>query len=78
MNPKQKAEDLIHRYRKALNVSRYHLRWNNNLNKCKKCARIAVEEIQRSKETAYPNQEVENGQVFDEFWNNVKTEIEKL
>jgi predicted O-methyltransferase YrrM len=48
------------------------------LSQAKKCALIAVDEILTSKATAYPNQEIENGQVFKEYWEEVKQKIKQL
>ena len=63
MAPKEKAEELICKMKKC---------------DAKECALIAVDEILKSKQTAYPNQVIELGQVFYSYWKEVKTEIDKV
>lgn len=74
MTPKEKAEELIIKF---MNHS-FH---QGSLHQCKdhakQCALIAVNEILKSKQTAYPNQIIELGQVFYSYWQEVKTEINK-
>lgn len=74
MVPKEKAEELIIKF---MNHS-FH---QGSLPQCrdhaKQCALIAVDEILTSKQTAYPNQVIELGQVFYSYWQEVKTEINK-
>lgn len=80
MTPEEKAKELIGKYRFRLLpfiTFQKQLTENDLLAKCKQCAIIAVEEILKSEETAYPNQYIEVGQVFKEFWNQVLTELNK-
>jgi len=70
MTPKEKAEDLVDKFR--LNVLDYE---NNGLNsfKAKNCALIAVDEILN-----HHSQEQNLYRIDTYYWKEVKKEIEKL
>jgi hypothetical protein len=80
MTPKEKAIELVKKYQEndiELNDSidgDYYGRMNNT--DAKQCALIAVEEI--AKCTKYENQKFENDRFSEEYWQEVKQEIEAL
>lgn len=86
MTPKEKSKELVDKfYQTTPNEAWYnppigsitsdkYSAWEQ----AKECALIAVDEILTSKQTAYPNQIIELGQVFYSYWIEVKTEIGKL
>jgi len=83
MTPKEKAKEL---YDKFYPLAAYFDRGSEepvsyeHLNKrdTKKAVSICCDEILGSEKTAYPNQHIEVGQVFKEYWQQVKEEIKKL
>jgi hypothetical protein len=66
MTPKEKADELYVGYWYLTNDSRI----------AKKCALIAVDEI--AKCTKYEKQKFENDRFSEDYWQEVKQEIEKL
>lgn len=74
MTPKEKAEELVRKNFLKLQIKMGKDRYDE----AKQCALIAVQEILQSEKTAYPHQYIEVGAVFEQYWNEVKTEIEKL
>ena len=68
MTPKEKAQEI---FDKMDNISL-------TTASAQQCALVAVDEILTSKQTAYPNQVIELGQVFYSYWQEVKTELENL
>jgi hypothetical protein len=72
MTPKEKAQELIRKYTELL--------YNNILtfrqyNDCKECAVIAVDEIIASNPIAFDK---DDNCIAKQWWQEVKTEIEKL
>lgn len=70
MTPKEKAEELVNKFR-IVSYGKYSLPTKNN---AKKCALIAVNEIleeHRFDDSDYANRKFK-------FWQEVKQEIEKL
>jgi hypothetical protein len=69
MTPKEKAEELFNKY------ATYVVMWAGDINtthqNCKQCALIAVDEILDN--NLWFNDEINNN-----YWQEVKTEIEKL
>jgi hypothetical protein len=71
MTPKEKAEELVHKFKKYS----YYPKTNNDMlfvnelnNNAKQCALIAVEQILEVIDSNYDY----------EYWDEVKSEIEKL
>lgn len=67
MTPKEKAEELINRYLKVLAGGMYNVR-----EEAKICALVAVDEINKyvdDSKMPYP---------YNEYWDNVKQEIENF
>ena len=73
MTPKEKAEQLIHRmmYKIQWSKVKYH-----TLMEAKDCSLIAVDEI--SKCTKYEKQKFDNDRFSEQYWQEVKQEIENL
>jgi hypothetical protein len=72
MTPREKAQELIRKYTELL--------YNNILtfrqyNDCKECALIAVDEIIESNPIAFDE---EDNCIAKQWWQEVKTEIQKL
>jgi hypothetical protein len=63
MTPKEKAEELVNKY----------MCYAQNL---KECALIAVDEI--AKCTKYENQKFNNDRFSEDYWQQVKQEIENI
>jgi hypothetical protein len=77
MTPKEKAEELVHKFKKYS----YYPKTNNDMlfvnelnNNAKQCALIAVDEILDLIDTIYDYDREE----LDPYWKQVKQEIEKL
>ncbi len=68
MTPQEKAVDLFNKM-KGFRVKHTH---------SKRCAKIAVEEILNAQTEVYGSVRVQNGTVFNQFWIEVRQEIEKL
>lgn len=83
MTPKEKAEELVNQF--LPNTTSYYLYNGESINggigvrveKAKKCALISVNEIMKAQELVYHDSDL-NGIIFDQYWNQVKAEIEKL
>jgi hypothetical protein len=75
MTPQEKAEELVEKFR--LNVLDYE---NNGLNsfKAKQCALIAVDEIMYNNLMEYPQHSMIYSPHKNDYWQEVKQEIEKL
>jgi hypothetical protein len=79
MNTESKAKELIEKF-----MDYAYVPWHGGADEmpqeeaAKQCALIALDEILTSKASAYPNQEIENGQVFKEYWEEVKQKIKQL
>lgn len=69
MTPKEKAEDLLHRY----DVLQTYIE-GFNLENAKQCALIAVDEVMKQ---CWEYRDIDLQKSFD-YWNEIKTEIEKL
>jgi hypothetical protein len=74
MTPQEKAEELFNKY------ATYVVMWAGDINtthqNCKQCALIAVDEI--AKCTKYEKQKFDNDRFSEDYWQEVKTEIEKI
>ena len=72
MTPKEKAHELVYEtFRKAIAVSKYHLRHNpGHLEKSKRCAMTSVDEILKKHFDDWNSE--------SEYWQEVKKEIEIL
>ena len=74
MTPKEKAEELVNKY------STYVVMWAGGIEtskqNVKQCALIAVNEIVKC--TKYEEQKFDNDRFAEDFWQEVKQEIEKL
>jgi hypothetical protein len=77
MTPKEKAEELVHKFKKYS----YYPKTNNDMlfvnelnNNAKQCALIAADEILDLIDTIYDYDREE----LDPYWKQVKQEIEKL
>lgn len=74
MTPKEKAEELLNKY------SIYVVMWAGGIEvtgeNVKQCALIAVDEI--AKCTKYEKQKFENDRFSEDYWQEVRQEIEKL
>ena len=77
MTPKEKAEDLVSDYHVLINP---HEIIHDNYNKAKQCALIAVDEIINSHNGIKDFLFSEIGYLITspEYWQEVKSEIEKL
>jgi hypothetical protein len=71
MTPKEKAKQLIISY-----TRNKHLQFKLNDFLGKQCALIAVDEI--AKCTKYEKQKFENDRFSEDYWQEVKQEIDKL
>ncbi len=73
MTPKEKAKELVDKYDKTLT-------YLESKNKTKQCALIAVDEIIKSTPSMniYPPNFQSKHPRVKEYWQQVKTEIEKL
>ena len=69
MTPKEKAEELFYFMHAGGDCPKSWAKTNSIK---------VVDEILKSKQTAYPYQVVEIGQVFIDYWQEVKQELEKL
>jgi hypothetical protein len=72
MTPKEKAKELVNKMKFATDEFGYI---NINVNRHKQCALIAVDEII---DIAYWEYMESMGGMEKDYWNEVKTEIEKL
>jgi hypothetical protein len=77
MTPKEKAEELVHKFKKYS----YYPKTNNDMlfvnelnNNVKQCALIAVDEILDLIDTIYDY----DRESLDPYWKQVKQELEKL
>lgn len=82
MNAKEKAKELVDKYR--------NVRWDIDTNTAKRCSLIAVDEIINSEKLEYlfSKDEINNmeftsdsrwiNERFTDYWQKVKEEIEKL
>ena len=81
MTPKEKAEELVKKYGKTLKKDLKGGGYKYNVLHAKQCALICVDEILKSVDTEYDIFK-ENGANFKSgflyYWQQVKTEIEKL
>ena len=75
MTPKEKAIELVDKY------GTYVVMWTGGIEverqNCKQCALIAVDEIIEATKTEIDRPDY-NGVVLDKYWQEVKTELEKL
>jgi hypothetical protein len=69
MTPKEKAIELVNKFMP-------HSSGNSNNNEAKQCALIAVDEIVEF--TKYEKQKFENDRFSEDYWQEVKKEIEAL
>jgi predicted patatin/cPLA2 family phospholipase len=69
MTPKEKANELVYKFDDTMEFS-------TPQRFAKKCALIAVDEI--AKCTKYENQKFDNDRFSEDYWKEVKQEIEKL
>lgn len=72
MTPKEKARELVLKYLKLQEKDSYN--WFNK-NLAKQCALIAVDELIKDN---LHNENIVNGGLNAEYWQEVKIEIEKL
>ena len=77
MTPKEKAKELIHYYIKELLSAKYSINGFVINDLAKQCALIAVDEILDSYQKETKHGYIISGQIVP-FWQEVKTEIEKL
>lgn len=71
MNPKEKAEELLQKFRGETDgIAAYNY---DNVNK--KCALMCVDELIKDNEK---NESIVNGGLNKSYWQQVKTEIENL
>lgn len=83
MTPQEKANELVTKYKSLAYTNLFSFREESNLTNSKKCALVAVDEIIEAIETTIGHcqlrrldqQEVE---MDIDYWNKVKTEIDKL
>ena len=73
MTPKEKAEEIIFKYENYLYA---YFTTDDEYVRCVECALIAVDEI--AKCTKYEKQKFENDRFSEDYWQEVKQEIEKL
>jgi hypothetical protein len=70
MTPKEKAYELLSKFNYSYNCSKEEFILYKTLEELKRCALISVDEIMDSLE--------KNGSWNAQYWEDVKTEIEKL
>ena len=75
MTPKEKAEELVDKFIEHTRVFHEVLGWEDYIDSAKQCALIAVDEI--AKCTKYEEQKFDNDRFAEDFWQEVKQEIEK-
>ena len=73
MTPKEKAIELVKKFSNAESEDGY---LNQNYFRHKQCALIAVDEI--AKCTKYENQKFNNDRFSEDYWQQVKQEIENI
>ena len=78
MNTEDKAKGLVSKFKPFLYKGLTSPKSDAVILNAKNCALIAVDEILTSEAIAYPNQEIETGQVFKEYWEEVKEKIKQL
>jgi hypothetical protein len=79
MTPKEKAIELVDRFIDYVNCwddETADPNYTQAYNYAKQCALIAVDEI--AKCTKYENQKFDNDRFSEDYWQQVKQEIEKL
>ena len=69
MTPKEKAKELVYKFDDTMEFS-------TPQRFAKQCALISVDEI--AKCTKYENQKFDNDRFSEDYWKEVKQEIEKL
>jgi hypothetical protein len=76
--PKEKAKELIEKYSNVeIQIGgQYDGYLSMQIHDAKQCALIAVDEI--AKCTKYEKQKFDNDRFSEDYWQEVKTEIEKL
>ena len=72
MTPKEKASQLIEQFQTDVHSDVL------SLEAAQECAIIAVKEILNAQTEVYGSVRVQNGTVFNQFWIEVRQEIEKL
>ena len=76
MTPKEKAEELINKFIPHTKVFHEVLGWEEYIDSAKECALIAVDEI--INEVVNQKVPIYNYDKVMDYWQQVKTEIEKL
>lgn len=79
MTPKEKAKELTRKFSNYAKEEEFLIGSSDNVNSAQQCALIAVEEIIRTgllSKSRVKHQAIAD--VHEEYWNQVKTEIEKL
>ena len=81
MTPKEKAIELVDKFREYshtdFNYTRGGYQVDTQIKNAKQCALIAVDEIIEATKTEIDRPDY-NGVVLDKYWQEVKTELEKL
>jgi hypothetical protein len=72
MTPEEKAKELFEKFLSPTKVYHEHLGWVNYLDSAKECALIAVDEIINSVDDEHVSD------IFNDYWKEVKQEINKL
>lgn len=76
MTPKEKAKELIKKFTEPTKVPNIKKVWVEDLDAAKQCALICVDELILS--TTPDNNPRPKNRMDREFWQEVKSEIEKL
>jgi hypothetical protein len=76
MTPKEKAEKLVNKFISHTRVFHEVLGWEDYIDSAKQCALIAVDEI--AKCTKYEKQKFDNDRFSEDYWQEVKKEIDLL
>jgi hypothetical protein len=74
MTPKEKAGELVEKMFQFAPLEKLQFYCNHNM--AKQCALIAVDEI--AKCTKYENQKFNNDRFSEDYWQQVKQEIENI
>jgi hypothetical protein len=75
MTPKEKAKELVEKYKDYAYTNVFSFRIESNLYNAKVCSVIAVDEVLKQ---LTPIEKAPNNKDAFEYWNEVKQEIENL
>jgi hypothetical protein len=76
MTPKNKAKELVDKFKYNTRAWNETNGWKDCFYNAKQCALISVDEI--AKCTKYENKKFDNDRFSEDYWKEVKQEIEKL